>query len=57
MSNSCLRMLEKEPKRWSEVLATDVNVATWTFTLRPKETGEDWKKMVRAIGEEELNLD
>ena len=50
-------MLEKEPKRWSEVLSTDVNVATWTFTLRPKETGEDWKKMVRAIGEEELNLD
>ena len=49
-------MLEREPKRWSDVIGTDVNVSTWTFTLRAKGTGEDLKKMVRAIGEEELNL-
>eukprot|EP00092_Neocalanus_flemingeri_P002007 GFUD01002140.1.p1 GENE.GFUD01002140.1~~GFUD01002140.1.p1 ORF type:complete len:181 (-),score=31.51 GFUD01002140.1:44-586(-) len=54
--DSWIRVIKKEPKRWSEVLATDVNVDTWTFTLRPRETGEDWMKMVRAIGDAKIKV-
>jgi len=39
----------RDPKPWSELIAADVDTENWVFKLRPRETGDDWKKMIRTI--------
>lgn len=42
-------LFRSEPKPWSELIACDVDTENWVMTLRPRQTGDDWRKMIRTI--------
>ena len=42
-------LFRSDPKPWSELVAADVDTENWVVTLRPRQTGDDWRKMIRTI--------
>ena len=55
-SEKFMSMFKKNPKPWAELVVGDIDTENWVVTLRPKESGEDWKKMMRTIGAGKLTL-
>ena len=39
----------RDPKPWSELIVADIDTENWVMTLRPKERGEYWTKMMKTI--------
>jgi len=47
--DSLRSLFRSGPKPWSELLAADMDTENWVMTLRPRQTGDDWRKMIRTI--------
>eukprot|EP00090_Calanus_glacialis_P045558 TRINITY_DN8536_c0_g1_i1.p1 TRINITY_DN8536_c0_g1~~TRINITY_DN8536_c0_g1_i1.p1 ORF type:complete len:185 (+),score=52.98 TRINITY_DN8536_c0_g1_i1:64-618(+) len=42
-------IFRSDPKPWSELIAADIDTENWVVTLRPRERGDDWRKMIKTI--------